>query len=259
MATFQGADFQSESVFWLGVESPVKEMLLKLHKSSESQILETTELRQMFSDFVSERDASIRVVMDKVADSYSCINTKVDKRHISSLKGELFQVKRLQRNSSSTQFLSHHLSKVTICAVGYSGLSVDDCCGEAERSHHESQRLTERLKIQSFKINGTTGTSQYSDTTCLKCLLFVFLPLWMTVVFPQSCLNLIKTVWKISLFLADAFFSDTLLFSCQYTIHNRILIILLLSSVFMLWSNNITSGSINKRFLFCLYTTFCCV
>lgn len=100
MATFQGIDYQLDfgSVFWLGVESPVKEMLVKLLKSSESQISETTQLKEMFSNFVSERDGSIRVVMDKVADSYSCINTKVDKRHITSLKRELLQVTRLLQN-----------------------------------------------------------------------------------------------------------------------------------------------------------------
>ena len=113
MATIQGVGHQSEfaSVYWLGVESPVKEMLMRLLKSSESQISETTQLKQMFSNFVSERDGSIRVVMDKVADSYSCINTKVDKRHITSLKRELLQVTRRLKNSSDQKFLQHLINE----------------------------------------------------------------------------------------------------------------------------------------------------
>ena len=98
MSIFQGGDYPAPSAFdsiiWLGVQPAVKEMFIKLLKTIEHQSSEMNRLDQQFKSFLSERDGSVRIMMDKVADSYSCINTKADKKHVAGLRRELLEVRK---------------------------------------------------------------------------------------------------------------------------------------------------------------------
>ena len=81
-----GGDYPAPSAFdsilWLGVQPAVKEMFIRLLKTVEHQAIELNRLDQQYKSFLSERDGSVRILMDKVSDSYSCINTKADKKNV---------------------------------------------------------------------------------------------------------------------------------------------------------------------------------
>ena len=94
---FHGGDYPAPSAFdsilWLGVQPAVKEMFIRLLKTVEHQSIELNRLDQQYKSFLSERDGSVRILMDKVSDSYSCINTKADKKNVAGLKREMLEVK----------------------------------------------------------------------------------------------------------------------------------------------------------------------
>ena len=81
-----------ESIAWLSVQSPIKEMFIKLVKSMEQQALETRHLDQQFNNFLSERDGNARIVTSKVSDCFSCLNTKADVTSINTVKHDLSEV-----------------------------------------------------------------------------------------------------------------------------------------------------------------------
>jgi hypothetical protein len=95
---FHGGDYPAPSAFdsilWLGVQPAVKEMFIKLLKTVEHQSSELNRLDEQYKSFLSERDGSVRILMDKVSDSYSCINTKADKKNVAGLKREMLEVRR---------------------------------------------------------------------------------------------------------------------------------------------------------------------
>lgn len=94
---FRGGDYPApsalDSILWLGVQPAVKEMFIKLLKTVEHQSSELNRLDQQYQSFLLERDGSVRILMDKVSDSYSCINTKAEKRSVAGLKREMLEVR----------------------------------------------------------------------------------------------------------------------------------------------------------------------
>ena len=73
-------------------ENEVIGELLKLGKNSDNQLSEMNCLNKQFKEFLSERDGSNRILMNKVSEAFSCINTKADQKEVVALKRELFQV-----------------------------------------------------------------------------------------------------------------------------------------------------------------------
>ena len=115
---FHGGDYPAPSAFdsilWLGVQPAVKEMFIRLLKTVEHQSIELNRLDQQYKSFLSERDGSVRILMDKVSDSYSCINTKADKKNVAGLKREMLEVKIKAIRKAEQVVL--HASVVHLCA-----------------------------------------------------------------------------------------------------------------------------------------------
>ena len=89
----QTATSTFDSISWLSVQTPIKDMFIKLVKSMEQQSLETTRLDQQFNNFLSERDGNSRIVTSKVSDCFSCLNTKADQKYVRSIEKELIEVR----------------------------------------------------------------------------------------------------------------------------------------------------------------------
>lgn len=81
-----------DSITWLSVQSPIKEMFIKLVKSMEQQASETQRIDQQFNGFLSERDGNSRVLTGKVSDCFSCLNTKADEKSVTALRDDLSEV-----------------------------------------------------------------------------------------------------------------------------------------------------------------------
>ena len=93
---FEGEEFSPvtthDSLRGLHAQNEVMVEVAKLRKCSDHQSSEMNRLDQQFMQFLSERDGSNRIMMNKVSESFSCINTKADQKEVVALKRELFQV-----------------------------------------------------------------------------------------------------------------------------------------------------------------------
>ena len=93
---FEGEEFSPvtthDSLRGLNAQNEVMVELAKLGKCSDHQSSEINRLDKQFKEFLSERDGSNRIMMNKVSESFSCINTKADQKEVVALKRELFQV-----------------------------------------------------------------------------------------------------------------------------------------------------------------------
>lgn len=93
---FEGEEFSPatthDSSRGLHAQNEVMVEVVKLRKCSDHQSSEINRLNQQFMQFLSERDGSNRIMMNKVSESFSCINTKADQKEVVALKRELFQV-----------------------------------------------------------------------------------------------------------------------------------------------------------------------
>ena len=81
-----------DSVNWLSVQSPLKDVFMRFIKSIELQSTEITRLDQEFNCFLSERDGNTRVLTSEVADCFSCLNTKADQRQMSAIESSYLRV-----------------------------------------------------------------------------------------------------------------------------------------------------------------------
>ena len=90
-----------DSVNWLSVQSPLKDVFMRFIKSIELQNTEITRLDQEFNCFLSERDGNTRVLTSEVADCFSCLNTKADQRQMSAIESSYLRVRGKFINYSS--------------------------------------------------------------------------------------------------------------------------------------------------------------
>ena len=63
-----------------------------IRKYSDEQSSDISRIEKQFKEFLSERDGSTRIMMNRVSESFSCINTKADQKEVVALKRELFEV-----------------------------------------------------------------------------------------------------------------------------------------------------------------------
>ena len=82
-----------DSVNWLSVQSPLKDVFLKFIESIEHQNTEIMRLDQEFKCFLLERDGNTRTLTSEVADCFSCLNTKADQRLLSAIESNYSKVR----------------------------------------------------------------------------------------------------------------------------------------------------------------------
>jgi hypothetical protein len=93
---FEGEEFSPgtthDSMRGMHAQNEIMAELSHIRKCSDEQSSDISRIEKQFKEFLSERDGSTRIMMNRVSESYSCINTKADQKEVVALKRELFEV-----------------------------------------------------------------------------------------------------------------------------------------------------------------------
>lgn len=95
---FEGEEFSPgtthDSMRGMHAQNEIMAELSNIRKFSDEQTSDISRIEKQFKEFLSERDGSTRIMMNRVSESFSCINTKADQKEVVALKRELFEVER---------------------------------------------------------------------------------------------------------------------------------------------------------------------